>query len=188
MKQIRFDNSGGNVRKTGSTGASSKSFDSKKAQASKNVNVKLPPLSDDMLRTINSLMKDPNTRENVKMILKNVGWSEEQISSFIKQQSSRKSQGANDSRARELGGYRTIVDNTGLSAPKKKPKAELPQNADVRLKSKLIAMRTGKTNLDDLRVAYRIGGAGASEADFKAFCKRNAIDYTPPKDIKWLDK
>ena len=204
MKEIRFEKGGGQVQKTGSAGAAPKNGGVKKA-GKQPVDVKLPALSDDMLRTLTTLLKDPNTRENVKGILKNMGWTPSQIQGFIDLQSNKKSQGASSKLRTEVG-YKPIGN-----APK--PKAAKAPAADgtsgmgafhgrydnvgdasvtgvdtnsAKFKARVIAQKTAQTNLDDLRVQYRVGGGGASEAEFKAYCQRNGIAYTPPKSTKWL--
>ena len=209
MKQILFDSGGGKVNRSGAAG---KGVNVSKSTSQGNgkgaINMQLPDLSDDMVRTLETLLKNPATKNNVKDILKNKGWSEKQITAFIELQTKKKPQGAKSTvNPKEIGGFikisnapvpkKTTVKNN--SDPDKYAGKEYGKDGDaekysgvkadnIKLKAKEIAMKEAKTNLDDLRVAYRVGGGGASEADFKDYCQRNNIKYTPPKSTKWLDK
>lgn len=207
MKQILFDAGGGKVNRSGAAGKGANAPKNAVKESGKGaINMKLPELSDDMVRTLETLLKDPATRNNVIEILKNKGWSKDQIDGFMNLQTKKKPQGAKSTvNAKEIGGFIKIANPP-------KPKKTQPKNNitpdkyageeygkdgdaekysgvnanDIHLKAKEIAMREAAHNLDDLRVAYRVGGGGASEADFKSYCQRNGIKYTPPKSTKWL--
>ena len=207
MKQILFDAGGGKVNRSGAAGNSANvQRNTANAKNKGTINMKLPDLSDDMVRTLETLLNNPKTKENAKGILQNLGWSEKQINAFVDLQTKKKSQGAKSTvNAKEIGGFIKIANPP-------KPKKTQPKNNitpdkyagkeygkdgdaekysgvnanDIHLKAKEIAMREAAHNLDDLRVVYRVGGGGANEADFKAYCKRNGIKYTPPESTKWL--
>ncbi len=126
MKEIKFEKGGGQVQKTGSAGSAPKNGGVKKA-GKQPVDVKLPALSDDMLRTLTTLLKDPNTRENVKGILKNMGWIPSQIQGFIDLQSNKKSQGASSKLRTEVG-YKAIGN---AKVPKKSDSSHSRNNIDI---------------------------------------------------------
>lgn len=179
MKQIRFDKGGGKVQSASKNGTTVK-----KAEESQK-----PPMTKNMVNMVLEKIREGN-KDDAMTLLK--AWSSSyqvNISDFFP-----KKQGESNTQYRELGIPQILADPTVPRTSKAKQKSYsdgaeeysgVAKN-DIHLKARSIAMNTAKTNLDDLRVAYRVGGGGASEADFKAYCQRNGIAYTPPKSTKWL--
>ena len=124
MKQILFDAGGGKVNRSGAAGNSANvQRNTANAKNKGTINMKLPDLSDDMVRTLETLLKNPKTKENAKGILQNMGWSEKQINAFVDLQTKKKSQGAKSTvNVKEIGGFIKIAN-----APKPK-KTQLKNN------------------------------------------------------------